>query len=628
MKKIIALLNTIVLSASMLTGCGESGKNESSVSNLEMQTATQATILDETTLLSEITTLTTTETTVEITETTQPIPETESLTYVQENSIAWLNYLAMLSQEINASQHSKMFLEEAYAAIINNTNPANVNELTESYLVNLLDIIEKYRMIDVKRERLQYLYEQNKARAMRNALPNPTALLSATMSASPQQLIGSLLYMAVDSYESYSNYNDELKLQYLKDGWDLDDEAAETVHDNRKKAFIYMIDIVRDYNLPGELALNERAIEDFVKCKNNDNVHQQIQFLEANESTYQAFGNYWLLLAECYYKNANHQKCLDCIDRYEGLNSDIFRKDYYFARTLPFAITSAYEVLSAEDYYATAERYLQLMMDNLENDEWSMRYYCAEMYTYLYGRTNEKEYLNKAYDILINNVNYLVEEQNTLNANYLSGVKKVSTSGVSKAEKKKIEKYNESLENKRKTELPTVYEPLAVNMELLMTVANQLNISKDEQRRIENILSKDGESVCWTTPIRNHFSFREDKTVYVDAKFDKDELTLPVSCVSQGAKIKVTVSSGDKYIVYEDWKIEKIERKNNDINAFRVKYVSDKADNCQYHKNSIVKVEIFNTAIENCDPVIVTFNVSKYTHHYLIPDKVEFAQVS
>ena len=112
MKKIIALLNTIVLSASMLTGCGESGKNESSVSNLEMQTATQATILDETTLLSEITTLTTTETTVEITETTQPIPETESLTYVQENSIAWLNYLAMLSQEINASQHSKMFLEK------------------------------------------------------------------------------------------------------------------------------------------------------------------------------------------------------------------------------------------------------------------------------------------------------------------------------------------------------------------------------------------------------------------------------------------------------------------------------------------------------------------------------------
>ena len=86
----------------------------------------------------------------------------------KKNSIAMLNYLATLSQEINESQNSRVFLEEAYASLINNTNPENVNEVTEYHLCSLLDVIEKYRMIAVKREQLEYLYNQNKASALSN----------------------------------------------------------------------------------------------------------------------------------------------------------------------------------------------------------------------------------------------------------------------------------------------------------------------------------------------------------------------------------------------------------------------------------------------------------------------------
>lgn len=88
--------------------------------------------------------------------------EEDTLNESQKNSIAMLNYLAFLSQEVNSSKNSRMFLEEAYASLINNTNPEKVNELTESHLSSLLDIIEKYRMVNVKRERLQYLYDQKK----------------------------------------------------------------------------------------------------------------------------------------------------------------------------------------------------------------------------------------------------------------------------------------------------------------------------------------------------------------------------------------------------------------------------------------------------------------------------------
>ena len=49
-------------------------------------------------------------------------------------------------------------------------DPEKVNETTESHLSSLLDIIEKYRMITVKRDRLQYIYDQNKAKALKEAM--------------------------------------------------------------------------------------------------------------------------------------------------------------------------------------------------------------------------------------------------------------------------------------------------------------------------------------------------------------------------------------------------------------------------------------------------------------------------
>lgn len=211
--------------------------------------------------------------------------------------------------------------------------------------------------------------------------------------------------MAVDSFSSYSSYKNEVNQEYLKDGWELDDEAAENLHDSRKRAFTYMIDIVRQDDLPGDLALNESAIEKFVDCKNNTNVNQQIQFLEANENTYHAFGSYWLLLSECYYNNQQYQKCLDCITEYENLHSDIFRKDYSLAKTLPLAVAAASQVQTEDKYVKTAEKYLEMITDNTESDEWDLRYFAAEMYVDLYTKTQKKEYLQSAYDISLNNVN-------------------------------------------------------------------------------------------------------------------------------------------------------------------------------------------------------------------------------
>lgn len=137
-EKIIASILALTTAAALFTGCSDTEVKENTLEtndiseNSEIQTTknTITTPVTSTTAVTQTTTSVSSVTTTSVTTTT----ENESLNSVQENSIAWLNYLAMLTQEINNSKNSKLFLEEAYASLINNTDPENVNELTESHL--------------------------------------------------------------------------------------------------------------------------------------------------------------------------------------------------------------------------------------------------------------------------------------------------------------------------------------------------------------------------------------------------------------------------------------------------------------------------------------------------------------
>lgn len=563
--------------------------------------------------------------------------ETE-LDEAQKKSIALLNYLAVLSQEINSSKNSRLFLEEAYAALINNTNPEGVNELTESHLASLLDIIEKYRMITVKRDRLQYIYEQNKAQALKEAVPNPIGLLSAVNSFDFKRLAASAIYMAVDSYTSYKSYNAELDLQYLQDGWELDDEEAENVHDSRKRAFMFMLDIVREEHLPGKLALNESSVEEYVTWKNNTNTYQKIQFFESQSSTYEAFGDYWLTLAACYYDLADYEKCLDCFEKYERLQADIFRKDYNFAKALPQAIVAAKEFYSKEEYVPIAERYLEILVDNTENTEWSLKYFAAQMYLDLYAQTNESRYLDEAYSLALNNVNNLVKKQESLNTTYLNDVKVVDlpadpSKEASKEEKssikdqkKKIEEYNKMLKEKRKVELPPVYEPLVLNCELLFALADTMDISTSDRNIIEGILHQGNGRLFLSDILNNRYRFSPEE-LDIEAQFDKDTLIVPVICLSETSYIIVTVTDNGSSSVYDDWQVKKVARESTDVDSFIATLTSKDCEKQGWSANSEVEVAIFDEKGSDKDPYILRFKVSEYKKVSVLPATVKFEQV-
>lgn len=534
------------------------------------------------------------------------LSETE-LSDMQRNSITMLNYLRAIAKEINDSKESRLFLENTYDLLFDNINPSAVDAETQSQLNMMSDTLHRYRMLDQKRSRLAYIYDQNQARAIKNAIPNPLGLISMAESGDILKTIASLVYMAVDAKSSYDSYVEENELQYLENRWELDDEEMEEVHSSRKMAFNYMIDMVREYDLPGWLALNESAIDDFISAKNNPNVHQRIHLLETSQKTYEGYANYWIVLAESYYEAGDYKKCLETTEKYISLNNNILRFDYDLAKELPMAINAAKEVYDTSEYVNAAIKYAELIIENAGAKNWALRYFVAQTYMDLYSITKNQDFLQKAYKTALDNIVFLIPSQKKLNTSYLSPIQKVDIpDSLKKAEEKEERKqYNKMLEETRKTELPPVYEPLLINLELLFELMDKMGVDDLERERIDLLLHGNGEKLFLNESLENNFRFSPTtRDNYVPLYFEKEEiirigdkkssvLTLPAYLVTDNSLITVIVTDSDKSWTYSDWSVDKVIRKTEgDIESFEVIYKSSSIGSQNYTKQSRVNINV------------------------------------
>lgn len=552
----------------------------------------------------------------------------------QKNSIAMLNYLTVLTTEINESKNSRLYLENAYSTLINCTNPEAVDVKTQTRLDNLLDTIESFRMVDVKRDRLQYIYKQNQAKAIRSAIPNPLGLLSATNSMSLSGIVASGLYMTVDSVTSYKSAKQDLDMKYLEDGWALDDQEAADVHNMRKKSFNYMIEIVRDNKLPGNLALSEENVDDFVEWEKLESTERKIHFLESSEETYKAFGGYWLALAKAYYDNKEYNKCLKCVSKYEQMDIRIFREDHEYADVLPVAIAALSEQYNAKkinrsDYVKKADRFVNALLKNADKDDWNLRYFTAQSCVELAAVTKDSKYLKKAYDIVLENANHLVESQRADNAAYMAELEeKEIPDGASKQEKKDIKQYNKLMKEDRKVALPPVNEALALNCDLLYSLADKRGISKKEKKKIDSILHESGEKLFLVQPIDDTYRFEKAKAdnLKTEIEFEKDQILIPAVYVDDDAVITVNVQENGKTTTYKDWSVKKVKREDEeDVNSFMAYFEGDKIKKQDFSEKTKVQLIIDPKPNSNCKKIEKNFKVDNYSH-ILFLDRISFSE--
>ena len=555
----------------------------------------------------------------------------DGLTDIQRNSINMLNYMLMVSQKVNVDRKNQLALESAYESF-DNLYPNSVDRNTQAQITSLMDTIQGYRMISVKRDRLEYIYEQNLAQAYRNAIPNPIGLLSTVQSKDKIKIATSVLYMAADSASSYVTSKSQADYEFIKDGWELDDAESEELHNSTKNSMNYMFDMVRTYDIPGDYALSKVAIEDFVSWSNKPDTEldRKIMWFEDNESTYALFGPYWLELARDYYFAQKYDKCLESVLHYEAVSTRIFRKDKDYANVLPMAIIASREIMREEDYIELASRYCELIYENTQDKDWSLRYFSVLVYMDIYSKTNDMTYLEKAYDCARENVNYLVDEQKRLNFEYLSEIEELTANAdATKRIKDEIKQYNKSLRAERKIALPPVSEALYLNVEILFGLANEMNIDSAEKQKIDNILHSNGESIFLTTALDDRFWFTkttESLTAEdIDVEFDGSKLVIPASCITDRSKIIVTVSGPNGTTTFEEWEVTEVKRPKNstDCSEYKVTIKIGEADKYKYQAGETITINVIPVEDNENEYMSFDFNVVENNVAFVKGIKIE-----
>lgn len=412
----------------------------------------------------------------------------------QKVFLTMLNYYMVNAQRLTTQKNNRLFLESLYSELYNQINPDKVDNRTKSKILSMLDNLEKLRMITVKRDRIQFLYEKAQAQAIRDAIPDPSQMLNVVLSGNWVKMAASVALMAVDSVSKYQSSSDEADLQLIKDGWELDDAQSEAIHKSVTDVVDYRISQVNSYGLVGEDTITIENIEKLAKNLNDSNVNRRIDFLEKNKNTYKYYGGYWLALSDCYYEKGDYRRCLDAVLMFEQICPKILRKDHDYAA----ALVKVLDILSEKDndlYLSYAPGFCQKILDNITEDDWAMRYFVAITYIDLYNQKGDSSYLKKAFNELQTNVRVLSKEQQTLNSEYLSDfVEKTIPMDATKDEQTKIKNYNKAKKEERKTELPSVNEPFYTNLAMIDAVADTLGMGSSERKReiLNLIVDNDG----------------------------------------------------------------------------------------------------------------------------------------
>lgn len=478
-----------------------------------------------------------------------------------------LNYLATETRVINSSKNNRLVLEEIYTKLINNTNPSIVDETTKDYLQTMLDIIENFRVITLQRERLKYIFENQQAQAITQALPNPLYLLGAR-DKNPLSLIATVAAMTIDSVFKFQNAANTAELDFLKGNWELDDKESAELHRLRSRAFGYMIDTARINTLSMTDTLNERSIDNFVNYTLDENLQRRRQTLENNRALYVKYAPYWIVLAETYYDLGLYRECINAVTQYESVYAPILRKDSDLARILPKVIVAISNVYGTNATYLNLTKtYLERLVSNTTEAEWALRFFAAQTYISMAGVDNRRQNLTAAYDLLVGNVTYLSREQEYLLDKYVKPIDETIPRGTSKEKEKQMKDMIKKLKNIRKSEEPPLHEGLVTNWQTLFAIMKELNISSQERNRINTIVDK-------------AFLIPEFRHIYFSEPYKSDEvslslgwflgtefnLVLPVTYLSKNMKWSILILNNEyEEVECSDWtyNLTKIDRKNS-----------------------------------------------------------------
>lgn len=404
-----------------------------------------------------------------------------------KKALALANYFSVQSQKIITNHYNKLILEETYSDLINNLN-LKLDKTQKEQLTSMMDSIGKFRNNDIEREHLQILFENEQANAINSALPNPQYLLSVALSGDPIKILVTCAMTTLSSISNYDMAKNSIIIENLKENWIIDKNDRDTVVQLQKTLIGYLIDIVNDGDsIDGLDPLTEGEIEKYVSYENLENLTQRKLYFENNKSIYENYGPYWGLLARTYYELGEYENCLKAVNNYENVRSNVFVFDKDYANVLPCAIVAVQNVYKNDlnQIEKREVKYLQEMEKNVSNEDWNKRFFISQMYISLFGKTNNNEYLRKAYAITKADLNTTAIEQEKWITDYLKPVDKSISKKLTKSEQKKRKEDIKREEKYKDSHFLPRHDGFYLIYEQYQWLCDKLKISDKEQNEMK-----------------------------------------------------------------------------------------------------------------------------------------------
>ena len=319
-----------------------------------------------------------------------------------KNALFYINHFNMVVSKIT-SYNNPMVLEEEYNAI--SMNSIRLDTIKDVEVIDIIQEIMDYITEMRLQERARTMLKNELDQGMSDALMDSLSGISTGGAVSPLGMAANLVTSAACAGITYQKVMGELKNNYKKEVWTLDNEKIKEVNDLNKHLLRKYWQIIQRYKLNDDYRVTEEGVKRFFARLKDEDENRRYRFLKQNEKGYSYLPIYWFYRGETAYKmgkyddaeiafdtyqknhivfDDKHEKDLSFIQN-EGMdmyNGKILRCDSIAAKVAMLRAENRLAMKKSEDKITETEKeffmdQINIIHENTFDEEWSMRYYAA-----------------------------------------------------------------------------------------------------------------------------------------------------------------------------------------------------------------------------------------------------------
>lgn len=259
-------------------------------------------------------------------------------------------------------------------------------ELTSPYINRFNSTLDDNKSIHEKKERLKYLFDQDRSRQISALVPNALNVLTIAITAGdPLKSIIAVTGTALSSVTNYVNEKQRAELELIQQNWELDDQQTVIFNNLLRSLREYLSQVSNKYGFTNEQLSSDRTLRDFIMIIDKK-PNPEERFLAISTQQFRnelsIFPEYWKEMATASYNMGDYASALDYIREYEARYVQTMYHDNGYANLMQI---KAYCVLDLYPPGPEKNKELLRLADEITRmsltQDWIQQYFCVELYS-------------------------------------------------------------------------------------------------------------------------------------------------------------------------------------------------------------------------------------------------------